>query len=60
MYRVDRNNFYNQAKIATVQTPASVSEFIFEIIHSKIDSKKPVIDPCVGGVSSKTISRCRI
>ena len=48
MYRVDRNNFYKREKKATVYTPESVSEFIFGIVHDKIDPNLPVLDPCVG------------
>src|SRR3546814_17102175 len=32
MYRVDRNNFYQNEKKATVCTPDYVSEFLFSII----------------------------
>ena len=48
MYRVDRNNFYQREKRATVLTPESVSQFIYQIVEGKIDRDKPVLDPCVG------------
>lgn len=51
MYRVDRNNFYEHEKKATIYTPESVSKFIFEIVRDKIDLNRPVLDPCVGAGS---------
>ena len=51
MYRVDRNNFYQREKKATIYTPEGVSNFIFELIASKIDRDRPVLDPCVGAGS---------
>lgn len=51
MYRVDRNNFYEQQKKATIYTPDAVSRFIFNIVNSNIGKEKPVIDPCVGAGS---------
>ncbi len=51
MYRVDRNNFYRTQKNATVHTPPGVSQFIFNLVGSKIDKGKPVLDPCVGAGS---------
>lgn len=51
MYRVDRNNFYEREKKATIYTPEGVSNFIFEIVKDCIGSDKPVLDPCVGAGS---------
>ena len=51
MYRVDRNNFYERQKRATIYTPAGVSSFIFDVVGDKIDRHKPVLDPCVGAGS---------
>ncbi len=51
MYRVDRNNFYQNAKDSTVYTPSGVSEFLFSIFDGHIDKQLPVIDPCVGAGS---------
>ena len=51
MYRVDRNNFYRQPKKSTINTPAGVSQFIYDIVSNKIDKKKLVLDPCVGSGS---------
>ncbi len=49
MYRVDRNNFYENEKVATVFTPDYVSEFLYEILHPSIDDSDGFIfDPCVG------------
>jgi hypothetical protein len=49
MYRVDRNNFYQHEKKATVQTPDYVSEFLYELVHPCIrKSGGIIIDPCVG------------
>ena len=48
MYRVDRNNFYQEQKKATIQTPPSVSRFIYNLVSDKIDKKKSVLDPSVG------------
>jgi len=48
MYRVDRNNFYENEKKATVCTPDYVSEFLFSIISPHIKKGGTVIDPCVG------------
>ena len=48
MYRVDRNNFYNEQKNATVSTPSAVSEFLFRLLHERIDKCGKVFDPCVG------------
>lgn len=48
MYRVDRNNFYDRQKKATIQTPGGVSRFIFDLVGGRIDRGKPVLDPCVG------------
>jgi type I restriction-modification system DNA methylase subunit len=49
MYRVDRNNFYKNEKKATIFTPDSVSEFLYDLLHSHITKDSGVIvDPCVG------------
>jgi len=48
MYRVDRNNFYEVQKKATVYTPPYVSDFLFSILHKHIPRKGLVFDPCVG------------
>jgi len=48
MYRVDRNNFYQVQKNATVCTPDYVSDFLFSILHSHIKRDGLVVDPCVG------------
>ncbi len=49
MYRVDRNNFYQNEKRATVFTPDYVSEFLFEILSPHFNTQDGVIfDPCVG------------
>ena len=48
MYRVDRNNFYTNEKKATIFTPAAVSEFLYDILHTHISKKGVVVDPCVG------------
>lgn len=50
MYRVDRNNFYKNAKLSTVYTPDSVSDFLFDIIHPSMDGGT-IFDPCVGAGS---------
>ena len=51
MYRVDRNNFYEEQKDSTVYTPAPVSEFLYRILSGRIDRRKTVVDPCVGAGS---------
>ena len=51
MYRVDRNNFFKQAKNATVYTPEGVSQFIFNLINGKVSKSGKVVDPCVGAGS---------
>ncbi len=51
MYRVDRNNFYQNAKDSTVYTPSKLSDFLFSIFDGRIDQRAPVIDPCVGAGS---------
>ncbi|MDE0229982.1 MAG: hypothetical protein OXJ62_14115 [Spirochaetaceae bacterium] len=51
MYRVDRNDFYDNEKNATVYTPPGVSEFLFGILHGHIDQCGVVLDPCVGAGS---------
>ena len=49
MYRVDRNNFYETEKKATVQTPMYVSQFLFHIVSPLIEKTKgQILDPCVG------------
>ncbi len=48
MYRVDRNNFYDAQKNATVYTPKGVSKFLFQILHDKVDRAGTILDPCVG------------
>lgn len=49
MYRVDRNNFYQNEKKATVFTPDYVSEFLFHLLSPHIEKQDGVIfDPCVG------------
>ena len=49
MYRVDRNNFYENQKRATVFTPDYVSEFLFDLLSPHIDKRDGAIfDPCVG------------
>jgi len=51
MYNVARNNFYDNEKNSTIYTPGSVSDFLFSILHDKIDRNGIVIDPCVGAGS---------
>ena len=51
MYRVDRNDFYRDAKGATVYTPSGVSDFIFNVIHREIPHDGVIMDPCVGAGS---------
>lgn len=51
MYRVDRNNFYECEKKATIYTPEGVSNFIYDLVADKIDPDRPVLDPCVGAGS---------
>lgn len=49
MYRVDRNNFYENEKKATIFTPNYVSEFLYDLISPYIKTKHGlVVDPCVG------------
>lgn len=48
MYRVDRNNFYEVQKNATVCTPPYVSDFLFSILHGHIKPGGLIVDPCVG------------
>ncbi len=49
MYRVDRNNFYDNQKQATVFTPDYVSEFLFDLLSNEIKpSQGTIFDPCVG------------
>lgn len=48
VYRVDRNNFYEEQKKATIYTPNGLSKFIFQLFKDKIDEKGLVLDPCVG------------
>lgn len=48
MYRVDRNNFYEVQKNATVCTPPYVSDFLFSILHDHIKPGGLIVDPCVG------------
>src|SRR3546814_5850336 len=48
IYRVDRNNFYQNEKKATVCTPDYVSEFLFSIMSPHIKKGGLVVDPCVG------------
>ena len=48
MYRVDRNNFYQENKNASIQTPEWVSIFLFELLNSHVDKKGIIFDPCVG------------
>ena len=48
MYRVDRNNFYENEKQATIFTPPEVSDFLYDILHPHIGKRGVVVDPCVG------------
>jgi type I restriction enzyme M protein len=48
MYRVDRNNFYETEKKATVYTPAYVSDFLYHTIQPYISKNSLILDPCVG------------
>ena len=48
MYRVDRNNFYKIEKKATIYTPSTVSDFIYQIVHHAIPRDGYILDPCVG------------
>ncbi|MBI2099775.1 MAG: N-6 DNA methylase [Candidatus Vogelbacteria bacterium] len=48
MYRVDRNNFYENEKGATVYTPDHVSEFLYSILNEQIKENGLILDPCVG------------
>src|SRR3546814_21193943 len=61
MDRVDRNNFYQNEKKASVCTPDYVSEFLFSIISHHIKKGGLVVDPCVGEGALLQIGRasCR-
>lgn len=49
MYRVDRNNFYENEKKATILTPDYVSDFLFHLVSPHIDKGNGyIVDPCVG------------
>lgn len=48
MYRVDRNNFYDNQKKASIYTPEYVSEFLYELLRPHIDKRETIFDPCVG------------
>ena len=48
MLRVDRNNFYENEKKATVQTPIRLCELLYEILESRTNRDRTVFDPCVG------------
>ena len=48
MYNVARNNFYGNEKNATIYTPDGVCNFLFQLLHDKIDLYGTVFDPCVG------------
>ncbi len=48
MYRVDRNNFYEEVKKATVYTPQELSQFLFSLLGPHLDQDSLVLDPCVG------------
>ncbi len=47
MYRVDRNNFYENTKVATIYTPEKMSALLFEILSPQIRNGL-IFDPCVG------------
>ncbi|MEW6514945.1 MAG: N-6 DNA methylase [Pseudomonadota bacterium] len=49
MYRVDRNNFYDEQKKATVYTPDDLSLFLFKLLRPVFDKDSiSIFDPCVG------------
>ncbi|WP_339033487.1 N-6 DNA methylase [Spiroplasma endosymbiont of Cantharis rufa] len=48
MYRIDRNNYYDESKNSTVYTPTILSDFLFKILNKEIDKKSYIFDPCVG------------
>lgn len=48
VYRVDRNNFYTEQKKATIYTPESVCDFVFQIIAPTLKPKSHILDPAVG------------
>jgi hypothetical protein len=48
VYRVDRNNFYQREKNATIYTPATMSAFLFGLLHPILPQNSLIIDPCVG------------
>ncbi|MCE8163727.1 MAG: hypothetical protein I3273_05695 [Candidatus Moeniiplasma glomeromycotorum] len=43
MYRVDRNNFYQENKNASIQTPKWVSDFLFELLNPYIKKEGIVL-----------------
>nr|CAL00075.1 hypothetical protein SPICINP17_004 [Spiroplasma citri] len=47
MYRIDRNNYFDNQKKSTVYTPNELSEYLFNLLKDKI-SKGYIFDPCVG------------
>lgn len=51
MYRIDRNNYFDKPKHTNIETPDNLSDFIFNILFSKIDKRGFIFDPCVGGGS---------
>ena len=51
MYRVDRNNFYQNEKKPNIYTPSKTSDYLFSILEGKVDKNGLIFDPCVGGGS---------
>jgi type I restriction-modification system DNA methylase subunit len=50
MYNLKHNNYNLKPKASNIQTPPSVSQFIFELLKDKFPIKKgyPILDPCCG------------
>lgn len=48
MYNLQKNNYHLKPKASNIQTPLSVSQFIFELLRDKFPKKSLVLDPCSG------------
>jgi type I restriction-modification system DNA methylase subunit len=48
MYNLKRNNYHQNPKNSSIQTPLEVSRFIFELLKDKIGKKGIILDPGCG------------
>ncbi|CAG8708716.1 496_t:CDS:1, partial [Racocetra persica] len=44
MYNLQRNNYHQNPKNSSIQTPTAVSEFLFDLLNNLFDKRDIILD----------------